>query len=197
MEKNQLTQQQRKERTRTLLVLAAGKVFIEQGYHGASIDQIASFAGYTKGAVYFHFKNKQEILYAVIKYRSELILKRIENSDSSEDPLKSLLTETAQKELLGDWFDRDKWVVLFLEYLLFLQRNPDARRAFRKLQEVERKKLVALIKSRYAAAKVKPPLNPVEIAQIQEVVDIGFGVARLVDPKLPQSIYEKLISVAR
>lgn len=192
-----LTQLQRKERTRMLLTRAAGEVFIKHGFNGASIDLIAESAGYTKGAVYFHFKNKEELLYGVMKHRSNLIFDSIENTKPHNDPLTSLLDESVQKELIGDWFDRDSWVILQLEYLLFLQRNPKAKKEFKKLIDVDRKKLVSLIERKYLEAGRKPPLDPLEIAQIQEIVDIGFGVSRLIDPDIPQSIYEKLISVAR
>lgn len=197
MAETRLTQSQRKERTRKLLIRAAGEVFIKHGFNGASIDLIAEAAGYTKGAVYFHFKNKEELLYGVMKYRSELIFVSIENTKPKSDPLTPLLGESPQKELVGDWFDRDSWVVLNLEYLLFIQRNPKAKNAFRKLIDDDRKKLVSLIRKKYAEAGKTSSLDPLEIAQLQEIVDIGFGVSRLLNPDIPQALYEKLISVAR
>ena len=93
MAETRLTQSQRKERTRKLLIRAAGEVFIKHGFNGASIDLIAEAAGYTKGAVYFHFKNKEELLYGVMKYRSELIFVSIENTKPKSDPLIPLLGE--------------------------------------------------------------------------------------------------------
>src|SRR6478609_6344935 len=47
-----LTQPQRKERTRRSLVETARRVFGERGFHGASLEEIADAAGYSKGAVY-------------------------------------------------------------------------------------------------------------------------------------------------
>ena len=99
--------------------------------------------------------------------------------------------------MVGDWFDLDSWVVLNLEYLLFIQRNPKAKNAFRKLIDDDRKKLVSLIQKKYAEAGKISSLDPLEIAQLQEIVDIGFGVSRLINPDIPQALYEKLISVAR
>lgn len=197
MKKVQHTQNQRRERTRILLLAAAGEVFIKHGFNGASIDLIAETAGYTKGAIYFHFKNKQELLYGVIKYRSDLIYKQLENTKQSEDPFAGLLDEPTQKKLLGDWFDREKWMILLLEYLLFMQRNPDSKLEFRKLLQSDRQRLISIIEEKYRTAGKKPPMSPLEIAQIQEIVDIGFGVSRLIDPKIPQSLYEKLLKVSR
>jgi AcrR family transcriptional regulator len=192
-----LTHGQRKERTKLLLILAAADVFIEHGFNGSSIDLIAKSVGYSKGAVYFHFKNKEELLYGVMKYRSDMVFESIEKTSSDTELLKQLLDEKTQKKLLGNWYDRDKWVILYLEFLLYLQRKPEASAEFKKFLRNDRKKLIALIERKYKDAGKVPPMAPLEIAQIQEIVDIGFGVSRLLDPSLPQSLYEKLISVAR
>lgn len=197
MKKARLTQDERKERTKLLLILAAADIFIKHGFNGASIDLIAKSAGYTKGAIYFHFKNKEELLYGVMKYRSDLLFESIEKSNTDADLLDQLVDEKTQKKLLGSWYDRDKWVILYLEFLLYLQRNPTAKSNFKRILKNDRKKLLAIIEKKYSDAGIAPPMTPLEIAQIQEIVDVGFGVSRLLDPKIPQSLYEKLISVAR
>ena len=43
--------------------------FARYGYQGASIDRIAKAAGLTKGAIYYHFKDKEELLFAAVKNR--------------------------------------------------------------------------------------------------------------------------------
>jgi hypothetical protein len=50
--KKRLTRAEKRERTYEELILAAEKLFIEQGFHATSVDEIAFEAGYTKGAVY-------------------------------------------------------------------------------------------------------------------------------------------------
>jgi AcrR family transcriptional regulator len=47
-----------KEETRARVVAAAGQVFREEGYGGASIDALTKAAGVTNGAFYGHFKSK-------------------------------------------------------------------------------------------------------------------------------------------
>ncbi|MGW1964997.1 ScbR family autoregulator-binding transcription factor [Streptomyces sp. NPDC001935] len=59
-------QQERAVRTRETLVRAAAEVFDEVGYSGASINKILDRAGATTGAMYFHFKSKEELARAVI-----------------------------------------------------------------------------------------------------------------------------------
>lgn len=59
------------EKRRAQLVKAAMKVFMKKGYAGATTAEIAKTANLTKGSLYFHFKNKEDIFFAVIKERSQ------------------------------------------------------------------------------------------------------------------------------
>ena len=42
------------------------RLFLEKGYHGTSIDDITQAAGLTKGALYWHFKSKEDLLKRII-----------------------------------------------------------------------------------------------------------------------------------
>lgn len=55
------------EKTRILIIETATRLFLEKGYENTTIqDIINNLGGLTKGAVYHHFKSKEEILDAVI-----------------------------------------------------------------------------------------------------------------------------------
>ena len=43
------------------------RIFLEKGYHGTSIDDITQAAGVTKGALYWHFKSKENLLRKIIE----------------------------------------------------------------------------------------------------------------------------------
>ena len=43
--------------------------FARYGYQATSIDRIAKAAGVTKGALYYHFKDKEELLFEAVKTR--------------------------------------------------------------------------------------------------------------------------------
>ncbi|MET9963657.1 ScbR family autoregulator-binding transcription factor [Streptomyces sp. NPDC006326] len=57
--------QERSERTRRRLVCAGAGMFQLHGYANATLGDIASAAGVTKGALYFHFASKDELAQAV------------------------------------------------------------------------------------------------------------------------------------
>jgi AcrR family transcriptional regulator len=54
------------ERTRTEIIEAAHNLFLESGYHGTSMRQIATNAGIALGGIYNHFDSKEEIFAAVL-----------------------------------------------------------------------------------------------------------------------------------
>jgi AcrR family transcriptional regulator len=63
------------ERRRELLD-AARSLFLKNGYRETSMDDIARKAGLTKGALYFHFSNKDDILIQLVKsFHVEIVAK--------------------------------------------------------------------------------------------------------------------------
>ena len=54
------------ETTMNRLVQQAMRLFLEKGYHGTSIDDITQAAGLTKGALYWHFKGKEDLLKKIV-----------------------------------------------------------------------------------------------------------------------------------
>jgi len=55
------------ERTRKRLLQAASREIYRSGFQSASLDTILAVAGVTKGALYYHFKSKEALGYAVVE----------------------------------------------------------------------------------------------------------------------------------
>jgi AcrR family transcriptional regulator len=55
------------EATRRGLIAAARKLFGEQGYTGTSVEGVVKAAGVTKGAMYHHFRDKDDLFRAVVE----------------------------------------------------------------------------------------------------------------------------------
>ncbi|MGI5377654.1 ScbR family autoregulator-binding transcription factor [Streptomyces sp. CA-251387] len=62
-----MAQQERAVRTRRAVLEAAAAVFAERGYAAATIAEILSRAGVTKGALYFHFNSKAALAQGVLQ----------------------------------------------------------------------------------------------------------------------------------
>ena len=53
------------EKTKQMILDAGFRMFAEQGYYHTSIEDIAKAANVTRGAVYWHFKNKEDFILAM------------------------------------------------------------------------------------------------------------------------------------
>lgn len=76
----------RKDR-RELIIEAAKKVIGENGVHGATLRTIAEAAEISTGAIYHHFKSKEELLYAIMD-ESLSMSARIDMDTQSRKPQK-------------------------------------------------------------------------------------------------------------
>ncbi|MBU5486033.1 TetR/AcrR family transcriptional regulator [Clostridium sp. MSJ-11] len=110
--------QQNKKKQRILD--AAISVFIEKGFEEASMREIASAAGLTTGAIYHHFKNKDELFYHAVKEAMYFAQKLSERDESSN--LKS--TENMLNEISGkvrermSKVDEQRLLVLLIGYVI-------------------------------------------------------------------------------
>src|SRR5947209_18755322 len=122
-----LTPDRRRAMTRRHLLEAAAIVFARDGFHGATLDAIASYAGFTKGAVYSNFKSKDDLFLALLEDRYE----------SGSASLREFLAATETPHVAADFIGRitaelddtssQFWGPLYLELLLYAMRNPSAR----------------------------------------------------------------------
>jgi AcrR family transcriptional regulator len=78
--------QDRAKATREAIIAGAAAIFEEHGYGSASLSQVAEAAGVTKGALYFHFKSKDDLARAVIEEQHRLVVAESEGILSEHYP---------------------------------------------------------------------------------------------------------------
>jgi len=94
--------QERGRATRHTLLLEAARAFDERGYDAASLSDILAASGRTKGAMYFHFRSKEQLavdLVAEVVDSWEQVRATI--ATRGLDPLRTLLVET--DAYVGRW----------------------------------------------------------------------------------------------
>jgi AcrR family transcriptional regulator len=73
--------------TRARILEVASELFIDQGYDGTSLREIADRLGFTKAALYYHFQSKEQILLAVVQPADAMVgelMRRLEAADGVE-----------------------------------------------------------------------------------------------------------------
>lgn len=123
--------QERAIRTRQELLQAARLVFARDGFEAAHLQDIAEAAGKTRGALYDHFEDKEDLFFALIA--QDLVLDdaayhRKLRSDSSSEERIAVLTE--QLEALVH--DRQR-ALLYVEFKLYAARRPHKQRRLAEL----------------------------------------------------------------
>src|SRR3954468_6474185 len=81
-----LTRKEKQAHTRTCLMESAARVFTRRGLQQASIDEVAEDAGFTKGAFYANFKNKEELFLAMLDERCAEHIEETERVIAGEGP---------------------------------------------------------------------------------------------------------------
>ena len=77
------------EATRNALIEAARGLFSERGYAGVSTEEIVQAAGVTRGALYHHFRDKQDLFTEVVERLEQELLERVATAAMDEpDPWK-------------------------------------------------------------------------------------------------------------
>ncbi|HLJ23721.1 MAG TPA: TetR/AcrR family transcriptional regulator [Candidatus Acidoferrales bacterium] len=122
-------QTDRTRATRRKLLDAAKSVFAQQGFEAARLEDIASDAGYTRGAFYANFKSKEDIFFAILE---EWVAERIESLTVAlrrhTDPAEKLTAlRTHYAELATD----RRLVLISMEFKLFALRHPEAHARLR------------------------------------------------------------------
>ncbi|MGC2401678.1 MAG: TetR/AcrR family transcriptional regulator [Acidobacteriaceae bacterium] len=81
------------ERTRERLLQAASREIYRSGFQSAGLDKILALAGVTKGALYYHFKGKQALGYAVVEevIAPDVHGKWVRPLQSVKDPIDALI----------------------------------------------------------------------------------------------------------
>jgi AcrR family transcriptional regulator len=177
-----LTPQRRRELTRTALVEAAAQVFARRGFYGASLEEIAETAGFTRGAIYKNFTDKEELFFAVRDHVNEQALAAF-----AEQLRKGAEAAFDADALAAIWQQADvanpEFRALFLEFRLYELRNPDVQA--RSAAEAERtRQMIAKLMQDNAAANgltLKVPADT--LAAILANVSEGFALNSHGDPR--------------
>ena len=74
---------------------SAGAVFAARGFHKATISQIASEAGVADGTLYLYFKNKDDILFQFITFKTQVVFEQmnaaVKSGRNAEEKLRNLI----------------------------------------------------------------------------------------------------------
>jgi AcrR family transcriptional regulator len=185
-----LTRAQSQARTRALIVDAATRLFLRDGFQVTSLEQIGEDAGFTRGAVYSNFPSKTAIGIAVI---DELYARKARELQDALDAAGNL----------DEWFDElaawaeatigePQWTRFEIELAAFSAHEETYRAATAARYAGIRARWAELIASRLGEDF---PIHAQALSTIILALGLGTGAQRAVDPNLPGSSWVELLRV--
>jgi AcrR family transcriptional regulator len=185
-----LTRAESQQRTRALIVDAATRLFLRDGFRVTSLEQIAEEAGFTRGAVYSNFDGKTAMGIAVIDelYTREerklgATLRGLEGAGA--DALFDALSAWAD-ETIGD----PAWTRLEIE-IAASSAHDDAHRAATAARYARLREHCADLVAELFAEELTVEIPTVATAIVG--LGLGIGAQRAADPSIPGSTLSEIL----
>lgn len=175
------TRAEKNEATTSALLAAAAETFAQRGFEAATMEEIAERVGLSKGALYYRYKSKEDLFFALLDRRCAAYLERLEGGGhpSSSPP-------AGWGPLAGVFVDvvrEGTWPRLFFEFVSYASRSPRARRELPKRTRALREAMQKLIEAQAAEAGLDLPVPAEDIALVVTALANGLALERLADPR--------------
>jgi AcrR family transcriptional regulator len=176
-----LSRSEQRDQTRARLLDAAEKVFVDRGFHAASVDEVAEEAGYSKGAVYSNFENKDELFLALLERRSESRALAVEAEIPADQPIGDQAIQ-AGNAFFEVFLEQSQWSLLQMEFAVYAARQPVLRDRFAERNRRLHATITELIDRHLGALGLQAPVSNEDLATIVFALGNGFILQKLSDP---------------
>ena len=169
--------------SRDELLAAALRVFASRGYRQAGVDEIAAEAGYSKGALYWHFSGKADLLLALIEERVDAPLRELVALLESAPPERDMSVE-ASREFARKLTEQRDAMLLEREYWTLAIRDPELRARYVERQAELRGAMARALEARARHLGTPDlPMPAEDVARIVMGIIGGLTVDELMEPK--------------
>ena len=183
--RTRLSRAEQQEQTRARLLAAAADLFTARGVNGASVEQIAEHAGYSRGAFYSNFADKQALVAALLMERTRREAEEVEGIVL--DPAASF---AQRMDALRAWHreraaNAGSWLLLRTELWLHAVRTQDAD-LLRRIEERElfaRRALADGVATAFRGPDEAPPADPAFLGLIMHALEDGLLIQGQIAPE--------------
>jgi AcrR family transcriptional regulator len=179
--RKRLSRDESKQQTKELLREAALRQFALNGVAGTSAEKIADAAGFTRGAFYANFPNKESLLLDLLRIKmaveSPNWVQLAEESTDIEETLRKMFARAAR-------FDPDgHWALMSIEIYLCALRDPALAEEYKQYHEGIRNVSGLFLSRMFERAGKEPPTSYDELAEILLALSMTLS---LPNPNTPQ-----------
>lgn len=179
--RRRLTREESRARTRARLLEAAAGVFAERGFYGASVEEIAERAGFSRGAFYSNFESKDEAFLALLDRHIEAEQRALQEALGAEASPQALL-DLLRHRGIGRTKEPRAWTLLWAEFWLHVLRHPELAPKLAARQRAARTAITGVIESQCRHLGVSLPMPAEQLASVMMAVDDGLKLQEHLDP---------------
>ena len=194
-----LTRFEQNVRNRELVLAAARRLFLMRGYHGASLEQIADDAGFSKGVVYSQFDSKADLFLALLEQRIDE--RRRENARFVDGLVASdgFCLDDGLRALVEHLSARDRadaeWLLLVIEFRVHAARNPDLNDRYAEMHERTVAGVAGVVARIYDRAGQALPLSAPDLGRMLLTVAAGTRLEQATSSEaLPITLVAELLA---
>jgi AcrR family transcriptional regulator len=190
-----LTREQSRANTRERLLASARRQFAGSGFHGASVEDIASEAGFSTGALYSNFDGKEDLFLELMRHEIEVHAAEIADAVRARTTVSERATGGARQWM--ELIEREPEVLLlFMEFWAYGARDPAMRpkvaAAFAQTREV----LTLLIAEAAREFDLELALPAEQLALAIDALADGIARQKLADPDaVPDELMGTVLSL--
>ena len=187
------TRAESQARTRQLVLEAAERLFLADGFAATSLDDIAREAGFSKGAVYSNFAGKTDLFFAIVEAQFASLTDQLrEVVDGSTD----IVGQLAELATVYEHYLQVEtgWAQWFPQLAAIAASDPEARRRFAELVQGMEHAIRDLLAEQQAALGVAPAMPPAESAALVVALVVGLTVRSLQDLDSPPSLFQAALA---
>lgn len=193
MVRRRLTQEERKKETRQLLLESAFETFAQLGFQGASVDKIAEYAGFSKGAFYAHFNSKEELFLTILEQQIHLHVDNIHQVIDQQLSFSHFI-ETMDEHFLSVRQENRTWSMLNMEFLLYAMREESVRKKWSKLITESVEQISKDIEKLMSKENHESSLSSVEMAWTILSLENGMAIFYFIsEDRVPLNLYGKAL----
>jgi AcrR family transcriptional regulator len=157
-----MTREDSRELTQQRLLDAAQKVFAKKGLDGASVEDIAAAAGYTRGAFYSNFGSKNDLFIEMLRRDHANAI--TEFFALLDDSLSLDHIQARTRDIYSKLYRDNECFMSWTEARLLSARDPKFRAKLNALMLEKRAKIAEFIEYFYKRAGIKPTVPPTVMA---------------------------------
>jgi AcrR family transcriptional regulator len=201
MKRKRLTQAERRDETRDQLIAAAARVFSRRGFHGTSLEAIAEEAGFSRGAVYYNFADKEELFLELLDRRcaerAQDLREVFADVDEGDVDATSRQAQVAAQRSLNAMTGDPEWRALYLEFLAHAARDPAFRRRFGRRTQEMRSALEEVVVQRTGPFADALDMDPEQLAVVIDALGTGLWASHMLHGAraVPPDLFSKALAL--